>query len=208
MSRNVADILFTDAIRYTQKSLGTREQMIRLESRNHWVSDLSGNQMDFISTAQSFYLGTSSKKGEPYIQHRGGPAGFVKVENKSTLWFPDFSGNRQYITVGNLSENSSCFIFIMDYQNRRRLKLWGEASVFDAQQYSDKSSVKSEGRMRIERLIKFNIHAIDENCRNHIKPACCETEYLQKLDESEVKIQQLQARINYLEQEIKECLYG
>jgi len=131
MMKETTDILFSPAIRATHSKLGARDYISRLESREYWKAGLSSEQMDFIRGRDSMYFGTASKEGCPYVQHRGGPVGFIRVQSATALWFPDYSGNRLYISVGNLSENNRAFIFMMDYANRRRLKLWGRAYVLD-----------------------------------------------------------------------------
>lgn len=203
MRKSIADYLFSPAVRAIQKSLGSSALISKLESMGHWTAELSSNQMSLISDMESFYFGTASKDGEPYIQHRGGPKGFVNVENKSTICFPDFSGNRQYITVGNLSVNSSAFIFFMDYSNRRRLKLWGNAYVQDTSKYLFDTVTQSDVDIRIERVIRFNINAIDENCRKYIKPCYSETQYLQELKQAKEKITELKTKLNRFEQAYK-----
>ncbi|MEN8178597.1 MAG: pyridoxamine 5'-phosphate oxidase family protein [Pseudomonadota bacterium] len=169
MMKKISDILFSPAIRAMQAELGVRDYIARLESRDHWKAELSTEQMDFIRSRDSFYFGTASKEGCPYIQHRGGPAGFIRVESASALWFPDYSGNRQYISVGNLSENNQAFIFLMDYANRRRLKLWGRAHIQDHKTIPFDDTELSESAT-VERIIRFEIDALDENCSQHIQP--------------------------------------
>ena len=117
----------------------------------------------------SFYLSTSNASGQPYTQHRGVPKGFLKVLNNKTLAFADFSGNRQYISTGNLSENNKAFIFIMDYPSKTRVKIWGTAKVMEDDKELLESLSDASYKARIERVIVFRVEAWDINCRQHIK---------------------------------------
>ncbi len=132
MPINPADILFSPATRAVQKRYGSRDYIARLETRGHWRSRLSEDVISFIRTRNSFYLGTASREGRPYIQHRGGPPGFISILDQETLAWPKLQGNRQHITAGNLSGNNQAFIFLMDYSLPRRIKLWGRAEVIYA----------------------------------------------------------------------------
>ncbi|QYZ65246.1 MAG: pyridoxamine 5'-phosphate oxidase family protein [Gammaproteobacteria bacterium (ex Lamellibrachia satsuma)] len=149
MKRKTSDVLFSQAVRAVQEEQGSRDYIDRLESRGHWKAELSEEQMAFVRSRDSFYFGTADKQGRSYIQHRGGPEGFLQVVSSSALWFPDFGGNRQYITVGNLSENEQAFIFLMDYANRRRLKLWGRAWVLATKDLSSTTNDLGGCRVRI-----------------------------------------------------------
>jgi predicted pyridoxine 5'-phosphate oxidase superfamily flavin-nucleotide-binding protein len=121
-----SDVAFTPAVKAIQARKGSREAYARAEEKG-WRTEIDDNLAAFLAEANSFYLATASRDGQPYIQHRGGPKGFVKILDNRTLAFTDFAGNRQYITQGNLSENPKAYIFVMDYAHRRRVKIWGEA---------------------------------------------------------------------------------
>jgi len=198
MTTPIHNILFSDAVRETQAAFDSRERISGLEARNHWRSELSEEQAHFIEGCDSFYLGTASLAGRPYIQHRGGPPGFIRVESRASLWFPDFVGNRQYITVGNLSENDQAFLFFMDYPNRRRLKLWGRAAAHAVADFSLESVALPE-KARVERVIRFSIEALDENCRQHIQPRYAKGEQSSELQQAHQEITRLQTRIKQLE---------
>jgi len=197
------DILFSDAVRETQAAFGSRGRIAGLEARNHWRRELSEEQVRFIEGRESFYLGTASLAGRPYIQHRGGPTGFIRVESNASLWFPDFAGNRQYITVGNLSENDQAFLFFMDYPNQRRLKLWGRATVHALTDFP-LESVTLPKKVRLERIIRFSIEALDENCRQYIKPHYTGGELQSELEQAYQEIARLRARIKQLGELIHE----
>src|SRR5207344_2743288 len=126
-----SDVAFSPAVKSIQARKGSREAYARVEQNGGWRTDIDDDLAAFLSEANSLYLATASADGQPYIQHRGGPKGFVKILDRHTIAFADYSGNRQYITQGNLSENPKAHIFVMDYAHRRRVKIWGEARVVD-----------------------------------------------------------------------------
>lgn len=203
MTDKPTDILFTEASKKVQRQQGSDEFINRLIEREHWKNTLSDEQILFIQNRESFYLGTASADGRPYIQHRGGNKGFINVNSSSSLYFADFGGNKQYITTGNLAENDQAFIFFMDYANRRRLKLWGRAFVHTLDEFplSEKQSPK---RGSVERIIKFDIEAIDENCPQHIQQLFSEEEYDCELIDAKNEIERLQNQIQILQQKCAE----
>ena len=131
MQHIVSDIAFTPTVKAVQERLGSRAGYAKMEQRGGWRDTVTPDLAHFIAERDSFYLATTSADGRPYIQHRGGPPGFLKVLDEHTLAFADFNGNRQYISMGNLAENDQAFIFLMDYPNRRRIKIWGRAEVVE-----------------------------------------------------------------------------
>jgi predicted pyridoxine 5'-phosphate oxidase superfamily flavin-nucleotide-binding protein len=124
-----SDVAFTPAVKAVQQRKGSRAGYARMEAGRGWRTTVSPDLADYLADLDMFYLGTASTAGQPYIQYRGGPPGFLKVLDDKTLGFADFGGNRQYITLGNLSENPKAFLFLMDYANSRRVKVWGTARV-------------------------------------------------------------------------------
>src|SRR6516165_2572212 len=126
-----SDVAFSPAVKAIQTRKGSREAYARVEQHGGWRTEIDENLAALLADTNSFYLSTASGDGQPYIQHRGGPKGFIKVLDKQTIAFADYSGNRQYITQGNLSENPKAHIFVMDYAHRRRVKIWGEGRVVD-----------------------------------------------------------------------------
>src|SRR5487761_2560375 len=126
-----SDVAFTPAVKAIQTRKGSREAYGHVEARGGWRTEVDDNLAAFLAEATSLYFATAAADGQPYIQHRGGPKGFIKMLGKNTLAFADYSGNRQYITQGNLSENPKAYIFVMDYAHRRRVKLWGEARIVE-----------------------------------------------------------------------------
>ena len=140
------------------------------EHRGGWSERVTPQLADFIEARDSFYLGTASAAGQPYIQHRGGPPGFLKVIDEQTLAFADFTGNAQYISIGNLMENDKAFIFLMDYPGRQRIKIWGTARYVEDDEALLGSLVDPDYGARPERAIVFTITAWDRNCPQHITP--------------------------------------
>lgn len=164
-----SDIAFTPAVKLLQKKYNSRNSYARMEVNGGWQSEITPQLKQFLNGLDSFYLGTSNADGQPYIQHRGGPKGFLKVLDKKRLVFADYSGNKQYISTGNLSENNKGFIFLMDYPNRTRIKIWGTINViFDDEELLDSLS-DSSYRARLERAMIFTVDAWDANCPQHIK---------------------------------------
>jgi predicted pyridoxine 5'-phosphate oxidase superfamily flavin-nucleotide-binding protein len=131
MGAPTSDVAFTDAVKALQSRHGSRSSYAKMEEKGGWRDTVTDELAEFIAERDSFYLATATADGQPYIQHRGGPKGFLKVVDERTLAFADFIGNRQYISAGNLSENDKAYIFLMDYPNRRRIKVWGRARVVD-----------------------------------------------------------------------------
>ena len=139
-----------------------------MEEKGGFATAIDQSLADFIASARSFYLATANKDGQPYIQHRGGPPGFLRVLDAKMLAFVDFSGNRQYITIGNLEDNPRVMMFLMDYANRRRVKIWGTARVVENDPELIARLLPEGYRARAEATILFNVEAWDVNCPQHI----------------------------------------
>jgi predicted pyridoxine 5'-phosphate oxidase superfamily flavin-nucleotide-binding protein len=163
-----SDVAFSPAVKAQQDLRGSRAGYARWEKTRGFQTEISDELAAFIAERESFYLGTASADGQPYIQHRGGPPGFLRVLDARTLGFADFGGNRQYITLGNLSENDRAFLFLMDYENAVRVKLWGRARVVEDDPALLAKLVDPEYRAEPERAIVFHVEAWDRNCRQHI----------------------------------------
>lgn len=164
MSSRPIDIAFTPAVKAAQVRKRSRQIYERMEMGN----SIDRNLASFIADVRSFYLATASAEGQPYIQHRGGPPGFLRVMSEQVLAFADFRGNRQYISTGNLSENQRAFIFLMDYAHRQRVKIWGKAKVVDNDDALTASLMPEGYRARAEQAIVFEVEAWDANCPQHI----------------------------------------
>ncbi len=163
-----SDIAFTPTVKSIQEAKGSREGYARMERSGGWQTAVTPQLRDFLAELDMFYLGTASADGQPYIQYRGGPQGFLKVLDEHTLAFADFGGNRQYITVGNLADNPRAFIFLIDYRNARRAKLWGQARVIENDSELIARLADPTYPARVERAIVFEIEAWDVNCPQHI----------------------------------------
>ena len=193
-----SDVAFTPAVKAVQERKGSRAGYARMERGRGWRTAVTPELAEFLAGLDMFYLGTATADGQPYIQYRGGPPGFLRVIDDQTLGFADFGGNRQYVTLGNLTENPQAFIFLMDYANGRRVKLWGTARVVE----DDPELV---GRLNdpgypaaAERAILFRVAAWDINCPQHIH---------RRLSERQVMpvIEALQERVRKLEAELAEA---
>lgn len=163
-----SDVAFTPTVKAVQIRKGSRASYARLEEKGSWRTDITPELKAFIEAQISVFLATANAEGQPYIQHRGGPAGFLRVIDERTIAFVDFAGNRQYITQGNLSDNAKAHLFLIDYAHRKRVKIWGKARVVEG---NDKlvDALMPEGyRARPEQVILFRVSAWDTNCSQHI----------------------------------------
>ena len=190
-----SDVAFTPAVKAIQTRKGSRDAYAHVEARGGWRTEVDDNLAAFLADANSLYFATASADGQPYIQHRGGPKGFIRMLDKTTLAFADYSGNRQYITQGNLSENPKAYIFVMDYAHRRRVKIWGEARIVDDDPALLQSLMPQGYKARPEQVILFRMSAWDTNCPQHIP---------QKFDAADVAaaLATRDARITELEAEL------
>jgi uncharacterized protein len=195
MPRPSSDVAFSPAVKAAQSKRGSREHYARVEEKGGFRTAITEDLAAFLAEARSCYLATASADGQPYVQHRGGPPGFLRVLDERTLGFADFKGNRQYITTGNLAENERAYIFVMDYARLRRVKLWGRARVVE-----DDAALLArlwpEGyAARPEQAIVFEVEAWDTNCPQHI-PQMFHAEDVGRT------IVELQTRIEALEAEL------
>lgn len=163
-----SDVAFTPAVKAIQARKGSRKAYAHVEQNGGWRTEVDDDLAAFLADTDSLFLATASADGQPYMQHRGGPKGFVKIIDKHTLGFVDYSGNRQYITQGNLAENPKANMFIMDYAHRRRVKLWGTAQVIEDDPALLASLMPAGAKARPEQVILFSIAAWDTNCPQHI----------------------------------------
>ena len=168
MTQPVSDIAFTPSVKAIQERLGSRKQYARMEEGAGWSNTITQEFAEFIAEQDSLYLATASAEGRPYIQHRGGPKGFLKVLDEQTLAFVDFAGNRQYISLGNLAENSQSFLFLIDYATQTRIKAWGTAEVIEDDPDLLKQLTDSQYKGKPERVILFHVETWDVNCLQHI----------------------------------------
>jgi hypothetical protein len=196
-----SDVAFTPAVKAVQTRKGSREAYARVEASGGWHTEIDENLAAFLAETNSFYFATASADGQPYIQHRGGPKGFIKVLDKNTLGFADYAGNQQYITQGNLSENARAYIFVMDYTHRRRVKLWGTARVIEDDE-ALLQSLKPHGyKARIEQVVLFRISAWDSNCPQHIPQKFDAPDVAAALSLREARIAELEAELDALKRQ-------
>ena len=196
-----SDVAFTPAVKAVQTRKGSRDSYARVEQNGGWRTEVDENLAHFLAETNSFFLATASGTGHPYIQHRGGPKGFVKVIDKNTIAFADYSGNRQYITQGNLSENPQAHIFVMDYAQRRRVKIWGEARVVDDDPALTKALMPQGYKARPEQVILFRISAWDTNCPQHIPQKFDAADVAAALASRDARIAELEAELAALKGE-------
>jgi hypothetical protein len=189
-----SDIAFTPAVKAVQARKGSRRAYARMEQAGGWATDISPALADFIAGQRSFFLATANADGQPYIQHRGGPRGFLHVLDARTLGFADVAGNRQYISVGNLEENAKVHLFLIDYAARQRIKVWGTAKVVeDDAALLERLSVTGGGKA--ERALLIHVAAWDANCPQHL-PMLLEAEAVQEaLAVRDRRIAELEARL-------------
>jgi predicted pyridoxine 5'-phosphate oxidase superfamily flavin-nucleotide-binding protein len=190
-----SDVAFTPAVKAIQTRKGSRDGYADVEERGGWRTEIDEKLAGFLTETNSLYFATASADGQPYIQHRGGPKGFVKIVDKNTLAFADYSGNRQYITQGNLTENPKAYIFVMDYAHRRRMKLWGEARVVDDDAALLKSLMPQGYKARGEQVILFKIVAWDTNCPQHIPQKFDAADVAAALASRDARIADLEAEL-------------
>lgn len=195
MPRKFGEIAFTPEVQAAQTARGSRETYDRYIANGPANDSVTPKLEEFIAQLDGFYLGTVSSNGYPYIQFRGGPPGFLKVLDEKTLGFADFSGNVQYITVGNLSGNDKAFLFLMDYRHRKRVKVWGRAEYREGDASLIERLRVPDYPAEVERAILFHVEATSENCPQHIPIRYSETEVT-------AMIAPLQARIAELEQQL------
>ena len=196
LNRPASDVAFSATVKQVQTERGSRAAHARQEARGGFESAVTDELAGFIAEVDTAFLATASAEGQPYVQHRGGPRGFIRVVDGQTLGFLDLPGNRQYVTTGNLRENDRVCLFLIDYARRLRVKVWGHARVVPA---SDPAAAAlapdlPAGRGRIEQAILISVTAWDANCPKHIP---------QKIDaaEAEQVVRDLRGRIAALERE-------
>lgn len=163
-----SDVAFTDTVKAIQARKGSRPAYARMEAGGSWASSITAELKDELEAQTSVFLATVNAAGQPYIQHRGGPAGFLRVLDEHTIAFVDYAGNRQYITQGNLEENPKAHLFLIDYARRRRIKVWGTARVVEGDEAMLRRLMPEGYRARPEQVVLFTVTAWDVNCPQHI----------------------------------------
>jgi predicted pyridoxine 5'-phosphate oxidase superfamily flavin-nucleotide-binding protein len=187
-----SDVAFTPTVKAIQTRRGSRAAYARVEARGGWASTITEDLADFLAEVDTAYLATANAQGQPYAQHRGGPKGFLKVIDDHTIGFADYTGNRQYISVGNLSENAQAFLFLMDYAHRRRIKIWGHARVTEDAAIIERLMPQGYNAVP-EQAILFEVTAWDSNCPKHIPQKFAATDVADAIGRLETKIKTLEA---------------
>lgn len=195
-----SDIVFTAAVKARQQAYGSRLSYANFEKSRGWEATITPILAEFIQAQSSMYIATANADGQPYMQHRGGPRGFLKVLDEYTLAFGDYGGNKQYITIGNLDENPKAQLFLMDYANAQRVKIWGEAKV--VMDDDDLLAKVSDGEYsaKPERVIVFTVKAWDANCHKHIPRLLSPEDVMPLIHERDEIIARLKARLLQFEE--------
>jgi len=190
-----SDVAFSASVKAVQVARGSRAMFAEKDAAGGWKAEISDDLAGFISEVTTCYLATASADGQPYVQHRGGPAGFLRVIDRQTIGFVDYKGNRQYITTGNLGDNEKVHLFLMDYENRRRVKIWGTARVVEGDGELAARLFPHGYRAKWEQVILITVAAWDINCSQHIP---------QMFHASDVAatVQTFQARVREMDEEI------
>jgi predicted pyridoxine 5'-phosphate oxidase superfamily flavin-nucleotide-binding protein len=204
MPYNYGSLVFTPVIKALQEKYGSRRQYARLEESESTPGRLGPQESEFISERDSFYMASVGATGWPYIQHRGGPKGFLKVIDESTIAFSDFRGNKQYVSTGNLMTDNRVALILVDYPRQTRLKLLGRAEIFEGEKAKDwlKKVRDPQYKAVIERVFVIHVEAFDWNCQQHITPRFTEEEIREALAPTEQGMHELQQENENLREEL------
>jgi len=200
-----SDVAFTPTIKAVQSRKGSRQAFHRMEERGSWPTRITPDLAAFVAAQTSVFLATASRDGQPYIQHRGGPPGFLHVLDDKTIAFADFAGNRQYITQGNLADNPRAHLFLIDYAHRRRVKIWGEARVVEGDATLIEALMPEGYPARPEQVILFTVAAWDRNCPQHIPQRFAAADVAAALAERDTRIAALEAEVERLRAAVSEA---
>jgi len=190
-----SDIAFTRSVKSIQQQKGSRAAYRRMEEAGGWQTEVTADLAAFLAEQRTAYLATVNADGQPYIQHRGGPAGFIRTLDAHTLGFADYRGNRQYITLGNLADNPKAHLFVMDYVHRRRVKIWGTLEAVEGDAVLLQSLMPQGYKATPERALLFRVAAWDSNCPQHIPMMIPADDVAAALAERDAKIAELTAKL-------------
>ena len=196
--RYSSDVAFTPAVKAVQTRKGSRRAYGRMEERGSWKTRITPDLAEFIAAQTSIFIATANEEGQPYIQHRGGPPGFLHVLDEKTIGFADFVGNRQYITQGNLADNPKAHLFLIDYARRQRVKIWGEARVVEGDTELMAALMPEGYKARAEQATLFTVTAWDANCPQHIPQRFDAADVAAALAERDKRIEALEAALSRL----------
>lgn len=195
-----SDVAFTASVKAVQARMGSRQAYARMEEARPWRTTITPDLARFIAAQTSVFLATANSEGQPYIQHRGGPPGFLHVLDDKTIAFADFVGNRQYITIGNLADNPKVHLFLIDYAQQRRIKIWGEGHVVEGDAQLIAQLMPRDYKARAGQVILFTVSAWDANCHQHIPQRFDAADVAAALAERDERIAALEAKIRGLQQ--------
>ena len=190
-----SDVAFSPAVKAIQARNGSRQAYARMEKGDGWSTEVTDELAAFLATQTSWFLATASASGQPYIQHRGGPPGFLRVLDAHTLGFADFRGNRQYISIGNLTENPQVQLLMIDYAQRARIKIWGEAKAIEDDPALIARLTPASYKAHPERAIVITVTAWDVNCPQHIPQLVPAAEVKAALAVRDERIAELEAEL-------------
>jgi predicted pyridoxine 5'-phosphate oxidase superfamily flavin-nucleotide-binding protein len=193
-----SDVAFTPTVKAVQIRKGSRRAYGRMEERGSWKTRITPDLAEFIAAQTSIFIATANKEGQPYIQHRGGPPGFLRVLDDQLIGFAEFTGNRQYITQGNLADNPKAHLFLIDYGQRQRVKIWGEARVAEGHAELTAMLMPEVYKARAEHAILFTVTAWDANCPQHIPQRFDAAGVAAALAERDKRIETLEAELKRL----------
>jgi predicted pyridoxine 5'-phosphate oxidase superfamily flavin-nucleotide-binding protein len=193
-----SDVAFTPSVKALQARKGSRRSYERMEAQGGWETEITPDLAGFIAAQTSVFLATANAEGQPYIQHRGGPTGFLHMLDKKTIAFADFAGNRQYITQGNLADNPKAYLFLIDYAQRRRIKIWGTARIVEGDAALLAKLMPAGYKARPEQVILFTVSAWDTNCPQHIPQRFEAADVTAALAERDKRIAALETEIKRL----------
>ena len=196
--RYSSDVAFTPGVKAIQARKGSRRAYGQMEERGSWKTHITPELAEFVAAQTSVFFATANREGQPYIQHRGGPAGFLRVLDEKTVAFADYSGNRQYITAGNLAENPKAHLFLIDYRERRRIKIWGTARVVENDAELNAKLMPEGYKARAEHAILLTVSAWDSNCPQHIPQRFDADAVAAALAERDAKIAALEEELRRL----------
>jgi len=190
-----SDVAFTPSVKAVQERKGSRRAYAHVEASGGWETRITPELVEFIGAQTSIFMATANARGQPYIQHRGGPPGFLRVLDETTIGFADFTGNRQFITLGNLAENDQAHLFLIDYATRRRIKIWGRARVVEDDEALMAELMPRDYRARPSQAILFTVAAWDANCPQHIPQKIDAADVAAALAERDAHIRALEAEL-------------
>jgi predicted pyridoxine 5'-phosphate oxidase superfamily flavin-nucleotide-binding protein len=189
-----SDVAFSSSVKAIQSRKGSRAAYGHMEAKGGWRTKITPDLEGFIAAQTSMFLATANAEGQPYIQHRGGPAGFLRVIDEKTIAFADYAGNRQFITQGNLADNPKAHLFLMDYAHRRRIKIWGTAKVVEDAEITA-SLMPKDYAAKPEQTILFTVTAWDTNCPQHIPQMFAAADVAAALEQRDKRIAELEAEV-------------